>query len=54
VNARGLKLGGNLCSFRVDGALSERRDRLEALGVNFEVKKIDVRGFDAIYSALEV
>jgi hypothetical protein len=52
-NAWGLKLGLNLKSIRVDGAYSEHRDRLEALGVNFEVKKIDVRGFDVIYSALE-
>ncbi len=50
VNAWGLKLGGNLCSIRVDGACSERRDKLEALGVNFQVKKIDVRGFDAIFT----
>jgi hypothetical protein len=52
-NAWGLKLGINLQSIRVDGAYSEHRDRLEALGVKFDVKKVDVRGFDVIYSALE-
>jgi hypothetical protein len=52
-NAWGLKLGANLSQIRVDGAYSEHRDRLEALGVNFEVKVYDVRGFDVIYSALE-
>ncbi len=30
----------------------EHRDRLVAMGVNFEVKKVTV-GFDVIYSALE-
>ncbi len=43
----------NLIQIRVDGAYSEHRDRLEALGVNFEVKKIDVRGFDVVGAALE-
>jgi hypothetical protein len=52
-NTWGLKLGRNLQCIRVRGDYSEHRDRLKALGVNFEVKKIDVRGFDVIYSALE-
>jgi hypothetical protein len=53
VNAWGLKLGLNLKSIRVGGVYFEHRDRLEALGVDFEVKKINIRGFDVIYSALE-
>jgi hypothetical protein len=52
-NAWGFKLGLNLHNTRVGSAYSEHRDRLEAIGVNFEVKKIDVRGFDIFYSALE-
>ncbi len=52
-NAWGLKLGVNLQFIRSEGYYSEHRGRLEALGVNFDVKKIDVRGFDVIYSALE-
>jgi hypothetical protein len=46
-------LVANLIQIRVDGAYSEHRDRLEALGVNFEVKKIDVRSFDVVCAALE-
>jgi hypothetical protein len=49
----GFQVGFDLHNIRVGGAYSEHRHRLEALGVNFEVKKIDVRGFDVIYSALE-
>jgi hypothetical protein len=52
-NAWGLNLGRNLQFIRLEGYYSEHRDRLEALGVNFDVKKIDFRGFDVIYSALE-
>jgi hypothetical protein len=53
VNAWGLKLGTNLQFIRSKGYYFEHRDRLEALGVNFDVKNYDVRGFDVIYSALE-
>jgi hypothetical protein len=52
-NAWGLKLGWNLQTIRLGGCYSEHRDRLEALGVNFDVNRYDVRGFDVIYSALE-
>jgi hypothetical protein len=53
VNALSMKLGANFSQIRVYGFYFEQRDSSEALGVNFEVKKIDVRGFDVIYSALE-
>jgi hypothetical protein len=52
-NAWGLKLGINLLHIRVDGCYFDHRDRLEALGVSFEVNRYDVRGFDVVYSALE-
>jgi hypothetical protein len=52
-NAWGLKLGLNLQFIRSEGYYFGHKDRLEALGVNFDAKKIDVRGFDVIYSALE-
>jgi hypothetical protein len=53
VNDLSMKLGANFSQIRVDGSYFEQSDSSEALGVNFEVKKIDVRGFDVIYSALE-
>jgi hypothetical protein len=54
-NAWGLELGLNLNRIRVCGIYySEHRDRFETLGVNFEVKVYFDRGFDVIYSALEV
>jgi hypothetical protein len=52
-NAWGLNLGVNLHHIRVNGVYSEHRDRLEALGVNFDVNRYDGRGFDVIYSALD-
>ncbi len=48
-----MKLGVNLIQIRVYGSYFEHRDSSEALGVNFEVTKIDIRGFDVVYSALE-
>jgi hypothetical protein len=53
VNSWGLKLGKNLQSIRSEGCYLEHRDRLEALGVNFDVKKVDVNRFGVIYSALD-
>jgi hypothetical protein len=44
----GMKLGVNLIQIRVYGSYFEHRDSSEALGVNFEVKKIDVRGLSYI------
>ncbi len=46
----GVKLGFDLENIRIRGIFSEHRDRLEALGVDFYVKRKP--GFDVIYSAL--
>ena len=50
----GVKLGAALRDIRCRGAFAEHKDRLIALGVDFNVDEINVVGFDVIYSALKV
>ncbi len=50
-NTWGVKLGNNLKNIRYRDAWSEHRERLEALGVSYEVKSL--LGFEVIFSALQ-
>jgi hypothetical protein len=47
----GMKLGSIVCTIRNKGVYVQYKERLTALGLNFEVKPL--RSFDVIYSALE-
>ena len=53
-NTWNVNLGTVLHTIRIDGGFSEHKDRLIALGVDFNVKEINVVGFDVIHSALKV
>ena len=48
----GMKLGYTVNCIRNNGYYAERRDQLEALGLDYNVKKIKNVSFDVIYSAL--
>jgi hypothetical protein len=52
-NVLGMKLGSIVHNIRNRGDFLKYKERLTALGLNFEVKPLDIRGFDVIYSALE-
>jgi hypothetical protein len=49
----GMRLGSIVHSIRSGGKYLKYKERLTALGFNFEVKPLDIRGFDIIYSALK-
>ena len=49
-----VNLGKALLTIRYNGAFREHKDRLVALGVDFNVDKLNVVGFDVTYSALKV
>ena len=49
-----MNLGTAMHSVRVDSAFAQHKDRLIALGVDFNVDEYNVVGFDVIYSALKV
>lgn len=54
VDTWGMKLGISVKNIRIGGDYIQYKERLTALGLNYDVKPIDIRGFDVIYSALEV
>jgi hypothetical protein len=49
----GMKLGNVVSHIRVYRCHAQYKERLTALGFNYEIKPLDIRGFHTIYSALE-
>jgi Fe2+ transport system protein FeoA len=53
VDTWGMKLGIIVHNIRSHGDFLKYRERLTALGFSYEIKPLDIRGFDVIYSAFE-